>query len=176
VDVSSYIRDAFSPQQLYDRIMRDKGGQAIDVFHYLKEHARARTVTHHNIDLEGSFEYLAKYGAGLVTKFHVDDEFRDSDECSFTGSVEVDTSKTSGHAMVLVGVREDKSGQCWLLLQKWWEGKQFVEMTLEYLRSSNAVLYFTADRHTKSCEPLNVSTTDHLYTEADIDDSGDEER
>jgi hypothetical protein len=45
-----------------------------------------------------------------VTKFHVDDEFRNSDEWSFTGSVEVDTSKTSGHAMTLLGLREDKSG------------------------------------------------------------------
>jgi hypothetical protein len=77
VDLSTYIRDAFSPQQLYNRIVRNKGGQAIDVFLYLKEHVRARSVTANtnSIDLEDSFEYLTDYGAVLVTNFHVDDDF-----------------------------------------------------------------------------------------------------
>jgi hypothetical protein len=75
--------------------------------------------------------------------------------------------------MVLVGVREDKSDQAWLLLQNWWEGKQFVDMTLEHLKSSNAVLFFPAQKRMKPREPLNASTTDYLYTEADIDDGGD---
>jgi hypothetical protein len=53
---------------------------------------------------------------------------------------------------------------------------QFVDMTLEYLKSSNAVLTFSCKKHMKPREPLNASTTDYLYTEADIDDGGDEER
>ena len=50
-----------------------------------------------------------------MTKFHVDEEFRDSDERNFTGSVDTDRSETTGHAMVLAGTREDKSGQGSLL-------------------------------------------------------------
>jgi hypothetical protein len=63
-----------------------------------------------------------------VTKFHVDEEFRDPDTFSFTGSVGIDAWTTN---LILVGVREDKPGQGWLLFQNWWEGKQILEMTLD---------------------------------------------
>jgi hypothetical protein len=182
VDVATYIRYAFSPRQLYDRIMGNKGGQGEDVLRDISEqHSGRLTVTFqankNNTTLELFYECLAKYGAGLVTKFYVDNKFRDSDSFSFMGSVDIviDRSKTTRHAMVLVGVREDKSGQGWLLLQNSWEGKHFVEMTLEHLKSSKSELIFTADRHTKAREPFNNFTTDCLFTEADFGDGGDEE-
>jgi hypothetical protein len=78
-----------------------------------------------------------------VSKFHVDENFRLANKFSFTGTVKVDPVKTTCRAMVLVGVREEKLGKCWLLAQNWWESKQFVEMTLENFKSSNAGLYFT---------------------------------
>lgn len=84
-----------------------------------------------------------------------------------------DTSKTTWHA--IVGVPEDKPVQCWLLLQNWWEGKHFLETTLEYLKSSNAELIFPLQEHMKARELLNAFTTQCLFTEADIDDGGDEE-
>jgi hypothetical protein len=179
VDVATYIRYAFSPKRLYDRIVRNKGGNAIDVFEDLSEHPRSKyeeiPAYKDNITIEDYFQCLGIYGAGLVTKFHVDSEFRNSSNFTHTGSVDLDTSKATGHAMVLVGVREDKSGQGWLLLQNWWEGRQFLEMTLEYMKSSNAVLFFTQSKHTKVREPLDASSTNHLYTEVDFDDGGDED-
>jgi hypothetical protein len=60
-----------------------------------------------------------------------------------------------------------------LLLQNWWEGKQFLEMTLEHLESGNAELIFPMQEHTKARELLNAYTTQSLFTEADIDDGGD---
>jgi hypothetical protein len=158
--------------------VRNKGGQAIDIFKHLSQHYEtdfkkiwANKVS---IGLKNFRKCLTKFGAGLVTKFHVDDNFRDSDNFSFTGSVDIDTTKTTGHAMVLVGVREDKLGQGWFLLQNWWEGKQFVEMTLEYLKSSNALLYFPLQKHTKVRDPLDASATTCIFTEEDFNDGGDD--
>lgn len=54
------------------------------------------------------------------------------------------------------------------------KSRQFVEMTLEYLQSSDAVLNFPTQKHTKSRDPSNASSTSYLYTEADFDDGGDE--
>ena len=122
------------------------------------------------------FKLLEESGAGLVTKFHVDDDFRDRDrgdkKFSHDGKVTLDPEKTSGHAMVLVGVREDTTGKCLLWLQNWWDYKQFVEMSLEYFRSSQS-LYFPAQKHKDVRIPL--TTTHCLFTEADIDDGGDED-
>jgi hypothetical protein len=179
VDVATYIRYVFSPEKLYDRIVRNKGGRAIDVFEHLSEHnsttLKKIRADEHNFIAKDFYKYLTQFGAGLVTKFHVDDNFRNSSNSSFSGTVAIDKTKTTGHAMVLVGVRIEKSGQCWVLLQNWWEGKQFVEVTLEYLKSSNAFIYFTTDEHTKNRDLLTTSATDCLYTEADFDDGGDEE-
>jgi hypothetical protein len=38
--------------------------------------------------------------------------------------------------MVLVGVRIDDAGKVYYLLQNWWPGKQFVELSREYLLAS----------------------------------------
>jgi hypothetical protein len=178
VDVSTYILHSFSHQKFFDRIMLNKGGQAFEVFEDLSEHDGVHINRKgHSCSLtkENCFTYLRNHGAALLSEFHVDEDFRLVNKFSFTGSVKVDLEKTTWHAMVLVGVREDKSGQCWLLVQNWWEGKQFVEMTLEYLKSSNAVLHFSLKEHTKVCEPFNASMTHCLFTEADIDDGGDVE-
>jgi hypothetical protein len=74
----------------------------------------------------GQLVRLAGHGAALVTKFHVNGEFRNCDNCSFTGSVDIDTSKTTWHAMVLVWECERISWAKvgWLLLlQNRWDGK-----------------------------------------------------
>ena len=48
VDVSTYVRGEFSSQHLDDRIVRNKGGQAIDAFHDLSEDALALNGTRNN--------------------------------------------------------------------------------------------------------------------------------
>jgi hypothetical protein len=177
VDVSTYIRYSFPPSELYNRIMKNTGGQAVVVFEDLSEHKSHlnEKIDAANLTEESCFEKLIRCGAALLTKFHVDQDFRAYNKFSYSGLVTVNPKKKKGHAMVLVGARVDSLGKCWLLVQNWWGYKQFVEMTLEYLQSSKAVLHFPTQKHTKAREPLNVSTPSHIYSEADIDDGGDEE-
>jgi hypothetical protein len=175
VDSLHYIHRTFNEEKLYQRILHDKGGQAIEVFDDLSTHPVKLNAKIKADDLTEDicFKYLHNYGAGLVTRFHVDDNFRLPGELSYDGQVEIDPNKKAGHAMVLVGVRKDLSGNCWILLQNWWTKKQFVEVTLQYLKSSYSVLFFPTQKHTEVRAPL--VTTNHMYTEADIDDGGDED-
>jgi len=63
----------------------------------------------------------------------------------------------SGHAMLLVGVRYDREqSKVWCSMQNWWEGKQFLEMNLGYLRQSLGVIY-SCQKSEKSMEESSQS-------------------
>jgi hypothetical protein len=49
------------------------------------------------------------------------------------------------HAMVLIGGRQDKKENVWLLLQNWWDEMQFVEVSTRYFRESQGKLLFVDD-------------------------------
>jgi hypothetical protein len=175
VDVSHYVLRAFCARRLYNRIMWNKGGSSMQVFEDLSalEDYSYKTCSARNFTMAKAFDYLASYGAGLVAKFHVNAAFRDDQNLSHTGTIKLpkDDKDRRLHAMVFVGVREDVGGTVWLLLQNWWKGKQFVEVTLEYLQSSGAILKFPQDIHTKFKEIFTV--THHNFTEANFADGGD---
>jgi len=179
VDMHQYIHHAFSPKQLYGRIMHNKGGKALAVFNDLSifedEHNNLELVARSVVDDNKYIKYLKSYGAGLVTKFHVDEDFKAESKFSYTGQVTINDNKDTGHAMVLVGARKDASGQWWLLLQNWWATKQFVQVSLEYFKTSQSVVYFPMQRHTGVREPFVV--TDCNFTDMDDfdDDGGDDD-
>ena len=54
--------------------------------------------------------------------------------------------------MTLVGIRVNDTGNAFFLLQIWWSGKQFVEVSMEYMMTCEASLHFVitpqeSDRH-----------------------------
>lgn len=105
VDVAQYIRHTFSAEQLYNRIQRNKGGKAVDVFKSL-----SIGDTHNFYEIEPDyltqeeiFANLIQYGAGLVGQFQVEDAFHDPEIYSYARRITVDATLSRGHAMVLVG-------------------------------------------------------------------------
>ena len=83
-------------------------------------------------------DHLRQYGIGLVSSFRVEPAFL-QDGTSYHGTV---TKRDVGrHAMAVVGHREE-GGTHHFLLQNWWAGKQFVEVSEEYLDSSGASVSF----------------------------------
>lgn len=156
--------------------MRDKGGKAIDEFKNLSTYTIKRNDEISASDLSGdvAMSLLKQCGVGLVTGFYVDDDFCLTDKYSHTGSVTVDPKKKTRHAMVLVGVRKERStGIVWLLLQNWWKEKQFVQVTLEYFQSSKSTVYFPTQTHTKFKEGFTV--TEDNFNETSFDDGGEDE-
>ena len=172
VNISQYIRRTFDANRLYKRI---KGGSAFDVLKDLSalKTLRNELIEAENVEEDTLFQCLRDWGAGLVTQFHVDKKFQAPNRLSYDGRITIEPNKKSGHAMVLVGARKEGDGKCWLLLQNWWKGKQFVEVTLDYFKTSQSVLYFFTQEHNEVHEPFTV--TSHNFTEANYADGGDDD-
>jgi len=168
IRTDQYIRRAFGPDQLYRRIMHNKGGKAIDVFKNLSALPTKINAEISATDFSANvaLDHLKKYGAGLVTGFHVDDdEFRNTS-----------TRKPVTSWFWSAIAKNEKTQEvvsAWLLLQNWWRNKQFVEVTLEYFQSSKSTVYFPTQTHTKFKDLFTM--TDENFTETDFDDGGDEQ-
>jgi hypothetical protein len=88
---------------------------------------------------QSSYEDLAdalrRYGPALVPAFMAHADFMNMSVHHHHGLPDkehpIDT-----HSMVLVGVRIDETGKLYYLLHNWWRGKQFVEVSREYLLAS----------------------------------------
>jgi hypothetical protein len=90
-------------------------------------------------------ESLMSTGPLLVSQFRVSSDFRNpeisSHSVGFWRWLKSRLSIWLGrHAMVLVGVRLEGSEVCFLL-QNWWQQKQFVELTADYLKASGAAIH-----------------------------------
>ena len=83
-------------------------------------------------------DHIRQYGIGLVSSFRVEPAFL-QDGTSYHGNLTA--SDVGLHAMAVVGHREE-GGTHYFLLQNWWAGKQFVEVSEEYLSSSRVSVSF----------------------------------
>jgi len=84
----------------------------------------------------------------------VDELFKTSADVSFSGEVD-QSSKQGLHAMVLIGARIDPiDGEYWFLLQNWWRDRFFIEVTGDYLASSECSLHFVQNTITEIPETL----------------------
>jgi hypothetical protein len=80
---------------------------------------------------------LRTYGPALVSGFRVHLDFMDASVHFHHGLPDTTKNAIGGHAMVLVGIRVDEAGKVYYLLQNWWPGKQFVEVSKEYMLASS---------------------------------------
>jgi hypothetical protein len=118
--------------------------------------------------------FLQEHGPGLVSEFVVEDCFLQATNNSPTPLLKPETNTgrirkvdhSSQHAMVLVGVRmvEDK---WYALLQNWWEKMPFIEISAEYLVSSDAWLSFIEEKEVSM--PSYFDRCNALYAEADLE-------
>jgi hypothetical protein len=77
--------------------------------------------------------------------------------------------KVKHHGMVLVGIRHVINEWC-LLLQKWWNDMQFVEVSTEYFISSGATLVWAVKKQTKI--PDTVPILRSVYAETFMEGGG----
>ena len=74
------------------------------------------------------------------------------------------------HSMVLIGARKTTSGDYFFLLQNWWEGRYFIEVSGEYLHHCQAEITFVKKAITRKRE-LATLLCDALYAETSADAS-----
>jgi hypothetical protein len=133
--LSRYVRNKFEGNKLYRYLFHDYGGRSLDVLCSLMKSCTANLTTcSYTASYEIILGALKKYGPGLVTlnklpleDFSEDGKFRYE---AFPREIK----KTTGHAMLLVGIRQDENNQTFFLLQNWWK-KQFIEVRSDYLSS-----------------------------------------
>lgn len=113
--------------------------------------------------------YVADQPA-LVSKFNVHKDFQFSDLVSFSGSPDTknEVIKNAMHSMVLIGARKSLKGEYFFLLQNWWDGKYFVEVTGEYMYRCRASITFVTKPLTRRPELMSIQC-EALYAETSAD-------
>lgn len=144
LDLTYDIASNFSPLRLAHHVLDDVGGSSVN---YLKG------ILQPNSELatlwaKGDHRaYLRQFGPGLVAGFHVYADFLEKDVHKHY-QPQAGSKLIGLHAMVIVGMRVDSSGQLFYLLQNWWAGKQFVEVSQEYLAFCDPQIHYVVTPQT----------------------------
>ena len=115
---------------------------------------------------------LRSYPA-LVSNFKVSPEFHETAGVSFDGTHDLDTNCKGMHSMLLIGARRevDVGGDIkyFFLLQNWWAERFFIEVSAEYLYSSEAIISFVEEEVMEI--PNKFACTYSSYAETIMDTS-----
>lgn len=165
VDLTNWLRME-NAKTLYDHIFHDGGGSSLkSLKRLLTPESKIRFFEFHSKRVDQAF--LEEWGPMLVSNFMVRPEFQDRKRFQYLGPPNYSQNVKGGHAMVLIGTREDEQGHTRYLLQNWWAGKQFVEVDHLYLEGSDAFGVFTKTQQV--CIPAQNPTTLSFFAETDID-------
>ena len=183
IDICKYARHSFNSEKVSRYIVGDSGGNACLEFLAMLDKERVVMSKYDDVEETSNctcncpnymFHMLRTCGPALVHCFVVDENFKTAtakrvnghelELPCFTGRVKND-SFAEKHAMALVGMR--KVGDTWrFLLQNWWPDLQLVEMTGEYLKSSEARLVFAIQDQNRI--PKEFARCDESYAEAEV--------
>jgi len=172
VDIRKFILQNLHAHLLSKLICNVGGGSSREIFKIL---LGPQPQLIQETDPSKICQYIRMYGPGLVCNFSVERAFRiNNDKRHFSGSF---TSDVEGsHSMVVVGYRhvktENDKVRLFLLLQNWWQRRQFIEIDEPYFRDSEAVVLFTAKNLTNF--PMIFDSTMAEYAEADVEFGDDE--
>lgn len=115
-----------------------------------------------------------KFYPALVSNFKVSPEFQ-KEGVSFSGLHNLDNADCKGmHSMLLIGGRSEvvensDDSKFFFLLQNWWADRFFIEVSAEYLYSSEATISFVEEEVEEI--PGGFACTNSPYSETCIDTS-----
>jgi hypothetical protein len=159
IHLSKYVRNTFSASRLYEYIINEEGGSTIAIARSLMEEVAGSTHTvFTNRDYTFILSLLKTRGPALADVPHLHADFHDAGRFEYSG---LPVGATSGHAMVLIGIRkdEDDNDKVYYLLQNFWQAKPVVEVSQHYFLASGGLLQFMAE----NAEMAPIS--DRIYTE-----------
>lgn len=168
VDMVDFIRKTFNFQQLFKYFFLDSGGFAEEVlFSLLKKGSTTQICTN-------LFEDLKHHGVLFIESMKLYSGFFDKDNFSYHNLdlLEKAKGKKGNHSMIIVGRRLEGETE-YFLLQNWWEGKQFVEVTSQYLTDCEAVVKFVVTDQDDRTVQNSFTTNNAIFTQAmNLDRSG----
>lgn len=174
IDIGKYENYMLSGSKVIDFLLKNEGGNSLilkssDILTFMipdKDTDPNLYVATCDILLERVSDWPA-----LVSAFNVFNEFRDQEQVFFSSSlyeVGSDEELTGMHSMVLIGGRKSSVGEYFFLLQNWWEGKYFIEVSAEYMHRCNAIITFVKKTITRKQE-ISDYVCDALYSETSAD-------
>lgn len=167
LNIGFYIKKNFNPKRLERHIIYNNGGNSFLELKMILEHGSKYAHVYFDTDedvVPAIVKNLRNYGPALVSNFLVQPDFCDTSIRKHHGPANI-IFNDNGHAMVMVGYREE-DGKHYFLLQNWWLDKQFVEVDIEYLSSCSPSLHWvvTEQKGIPTNLPTNFGTW--LETEA----------
>lgn len=182
IDVAKYIHLNWKGSALLKYLKEDSGGSSMSFLEEINYHVRGFDTANYTIPPTESrlfestctelMERLA-FKPALVSNFRVDHQFHHGGTSFLTGSV--NTAELSGHhAMVLIGCRACPVHGYVFLLQNWWKGRYFIEVSASYLASSKATISFVTQEieYIPDCFPVVHSS--FVETAVDVGERLDE--
>eukprot|EP01035_Chromulina_nebulosa_P036740 gene36740-49533_t len=178
INVAEFIKNSFDAKKLETYLLYDNGGNSIELLRTITlglkttlKVVKSPTEIRYKEDCEELFEMIQSRPA-LVSSFRVDSDFYNSSKITFSGVVD-EQSFIGLHAMILIGMRR-VNGDYYFLLQNWWEGRYFIEVSAEYLSSSQAILVFINEDVVEIPDKFPKINSDFVETIVDIGENFDE--
>ena len=183
-DIGKYGAYVLSGEQILNLILEDKGGNSRDTLDELCGLTKVHDLNCYTIpDKEDGSLYSVTcqlilervaLSPALISLFHVYPDFGQTTAVSFSGlpaqNDDVALSDDREHSMVLIGARKTSAGEYYFLLQNWWQGRYFIEVSLEYMHNCQAQITFFKKPITRKCE-LTTFLSEALYAETSSDAS-----
>jgi hypothetical protein len=183
-DIGKYEAHVLSGEHLVNFIFEDKGGSSRDTLNELCGLTKVDDVKCYTIpDKEDGSLYSVtcqlilervSLSPALISVFRVYPDFGQTSAVSFSGlpaqNDNVSLSDVERHSMVLIGARKTSEGEYYFLLQNWWQGRYFIEVSGEYMHHCQAQITFVKKAITRKCE-LTTFLSEALYAETSADAS-----
>ena len=175
IDMSEMIKKNFSGDKISDYIFNDGGGSTSDL---LKKFAmsikkrnpsikpRVKIISPEDV----TEELFIDHGPFVLLRFKVYDDFSKGSKLSYTDDSLVEEDPIGHHAMLVIGIRKNSDGEFIFLVQNWWEGKQIVEMSSEYLANHSADFAYIDGFNLTDYTNIDItSTTVTPFVETTVD-------
>jgi hypothetical protein len=143
IHLSKYVRNTFSASLLYEYIINNAGGSSLAAaLVIMGEMAETLSFVTSIEDYATILSLLKKRGPALADVHQLHHDFQEPGKFAYRG---LPAGTTSGHAMTLIGVRQDENNQVYYLLQNFWQDKPGVEVGQDYFLASGGMLIFMAE-------------------------------
>ena len=181
LDIGKYVGEILDAESLEMYLTSPHGGNTISILNSLcdlkdSDHRRFNISTTYDEDeikyrnamCDKIMKMLTKQPA-LVSRFDIMNNFVKGPSVSFTDpNLDSFPEERESHAMVLVGMRKTVNDEYYFLLQNWWRGRYFIEVSCDYFAACGPLITFVTKKLTQISPTLKfISFEASLETMAD---------
>lgn len=175
IDIAAYVAKYRRGAALVDYLKNNRGGNSEDFASEIflgasdEDNFDKRTLVMGKNSLHEACQRITQRltnEPALVSRFKVYQNFMDGDS-SFLNANFPKKTLLGRHAMVLIGYRKCVTHGIVFLLQNWWKGRHFIEVSASYLAACDATVIFVKTELTDI--PTDFPVIRSVYAETTVD-------